>query len=466
MSRRNPYIEIALTYLRRKMFWLAAGLYAPVLAGLVCTLSGVAVIGFSPPAKGRSISLVVVLFGVAYFAGSIGVHVKQQIANARSALAPHHRYRHLVVAGVLLLITGFAVPLTWSWALGLSLLGTAAFMATFVALVLWWAHTMSMILYALLLPAWFALITPPGMAAASALLLGEATPTAVALLTAGMLGLTALALRAYGLDEEHWEYYRQLHAGGWDWRSRMTGRHPEIWRAFARGPLLSMFEPSERQLARATGASGRSLWARVTRRRLGLTLGKATWVSVVGVFLLMMLVVPMWRLSQPRIVLMTWLVVMPACFISRRVRTCKLTLGQELLRPATRRTWLIETALALLVELLQMWLAVAVAFVAAALVWWPDLLRSVDGWLMLALTLAAQATIWGLGAWLLRYRSAAIPWLALAAVVGLCVLVAVAWSTRQFLGPTYLAGAALLFVLVGVVLVADAYRRWLRTDLD
>ena len=131
----------------------------------------------------------------------------------------------------------------------------------------------------------------------------------------------------------------------------------------------------------------------------------------------MMLAVPMGRMPQPQIVLMTWLVV-------------------------------------------------AVAFVAATLVWWPDLLRSAEGWLMLALTLAAQVTIWALGAWLLRYRAVPMLLATGAAFAIMCAIVAVAWNTRQFLGPMYLAGVALLLTLVGVVLVADAYRRWLRTDLD
>ena len=95
----------------------------------------------------------------------------------------------------------------------------------------------------------------------------------------------------------------------------------------------------------------------------------------------------------------------------------------------------------------------------------PDLLRSTEQWLLVAMTLATQVTMWGIGFWLLRFRSMS-QILGFLAIVAMCVIVVAVWNARQSLSPMHLAGAALLLALVGVVLSADAYRRWLRTDLD
>jgi hypothetical protein len=142
-------------------------------------------------------------------------------------------------------------------------------------------------------------------------------------------------------------------------------------------------------------------------------------------------------------------------------------LADESLRPASRRQFVREQGAAMAVELALTWLVITVGTFAAALLYDPSTMLASPLWRALPVTAAGQLLTFGVIVWVLRYRSG---WLVivpifLATVVGLGVLiVGGTLAEREAIGP--MLKAAAIFATVGLVITADAYRRWLATEFD
>jgi hypothetical protein len=454
MVRHSRLVELILSYVRRGILWLAAVLILPSV-----------VVSVSEPQVLNKI-LVHILMPIAVLAAFIVIHVKQQIVVDHSRLLPT-RMPQLWVAWAGLLVLGLALPLSFVAAFGQPWIVTAAAFVGILAPILWYAHTQSMILFVILFPAWLLLFSPLGFRAWQALRDGEWPAVVVCLLVGGVIGLVMLAWRMATMTEENREFHRVPHSGRWDHMARMTGQHPEVWRAYARGPLASWFEPSRRMLEKVTARPPRTLWDRVQRRRIGVTFGG--WAAVIWIVFVWAVAasVPWYQGNHAaRSALLTWLMIIPPAMAIQRVRGAHQLLGVEMMKPASRAACLTELGLALMVELMRMWLIIAVVFVVTWMIWERTVFLSASSWLTVAATGAAQVTMGAIGLWLLRYRAVLAPVLAFLLMAGaFCGGAAGLWEMREQVQPVAIGGIIAALLLIGVVIARDAHRRWMRTDI-
>jgi hypothetical protein len=146
-------------------------------------------------------------------------------------------------------------------------------------------------------------------------------------------------------------------------------------------------------------------------------------------------------------------------------------LGYESLRPLRRATYLRERALAIAVQTGRLWLGLAGVVVAATALLSPAALRLPGFWLALAGSALFQLPVLAASFWVLRFRSPLLMYVMMIVPFALLMPASMAFSlVAQPHRPLALTVPIMLGIAAGVVLLsglilADAYRRWLRTDL-
>jgi hypothetical protein len=143
------------------------------------------------------------------------------------------------------------------------------------------------------------------------------------------------------------------------------------------------------------------------------------------------------------------------------------TLGDESLRPASRRQFVREQGAAMALEMGVTWLLLTTALYAGAMLLEPSRVLVSRLCQALPIIISAQILTFGAIAWVMRYRSG---WLVVAPVflatfTGMSVLVVGgALSELDRVQPMLLA--SVIFAAAGVGIAFDAYRRWLTTEFD
>jgi hypothetical protein len=217
-------------------------------------------------------------------------------------------------------------------------------------------------------------------------------------------------------------------------------------------------------------------WTRVRHWRRVAGVGRLNWVGG-AMFLAFLLVMHLSNIKPSKgeqlgvliVVPMMLSLVMPAIFTMTTWLQRWNSLAVESLRPVrSRGHFLCEQGAALALDLAIVWTSITAGLFATALVYHPSWLAT---WMFASSVLrsaAAQVFVYAATLWMLRYRNR--PWLGFVTFVGALLLVAVTtgWAIHAPKGtlntPSPMVSAA--FVAVGVIIIADAYRRWLKTDFD
>jgi hypothetical protein len=491
---RSCYRHIAHTYVRRWMFWFAmVMLLLPIFAVLLEMRRpqpqpvAVTPLGMDPAlaklvrdtsvaiAKTRMEAHVgaaqfTLMFAAMYLINVL-THLKQQIASSRAVLVPGYRGPHLVVAAA------FILPVLLLWPL---LIGTAyhfpawsvfAVVVPFLTLVLWVCYLSSGVLVAISMLLFFGLYLPLGQRALGAALTQTPWPVSLGLLAVSFAAMFQLTRQFLALREEMPAYSRGVATNRWDIMRSGHAPVPAGTGINYDSPLQRFFaRPADRRFDRL-GVPPASLRARLGR--WSFTSGTSgSSLFLCGAFVLILAAqaggIMCYTQEYPWGLLLGQVAIFAAVPVLTLAPHIWPTLGYESLRPLRRGAYFRERALAIAAQMAQLWLALTGIVIALTAVLSPATLRLEDFWLAAAGSALFQVPVLALSFWMLRYRSA---W---CSSVLMGVLFGMLFSTTFALGALRrtcsLPISTLLLIaaaaaLLSVMILADAYRRWLRTDL-
>ena len=197
---RNPYTQVALTYLRRPfsswkigilfiaVFLLAilgshvAGRHehlryppAPMSAQEAAMMQRVQEIVSSRESMMMHISVLMELLAFESLFVVLAVHVKGQFVDSRAHLMPGFRRIHATIAGAAALLCAVFLPAAFAWLVGWSSAGFVAITVLLFGILLWGVLSMSPWIILPALFAWFLFINPLGPPYAQELVSGGAS---------------------------------------------------------------------------------------------------------------------------------------------------------------------------------------------------------------------------------------------------------------------------------------------------
>ena len=471
----NPYVQVALTYVRRPFSspqgWVVFLIF--LLLGtefLAEFLSG----GRRDIAAAQPqtlLALVVVLFAI------FALHVKSQFADSRAHLTPGFRRVHVTVAAAVALLLAVVLPLVLIWLADLRSVGLVALTVFLLGLLLYQVTHRNLLSWLFVLP-FIILFAAPTRILLWQLLSGEFEAEAVALLALGAALAVLGGVRLMALNEDMPAYKQPTCIGG-AWRS--TTGPAQAGASMLLTSLPERFrEDNMARLANHARRASTSRWSAVCRWRVGMANGWASWLFGVGVVLAVQFAA--WNAVRETpepstffwLTFLFWLIASPSFMSLSQLVRRNHQLGYEIMLPVQRRTYLKQVGMAVAVSWLRKWGGMCAAF----MLWWitaaSEPLRLGLAVNILVFSAGAQVGLFGI---VLCVASSAqreppqrlpllLP-LVVGAIGGMLALpigmACVALSLGKFLVP--LAGAA-LFAMFGLPLTWFAYRQWLVADLD
>ena len=258
----NPYIQVALTYIRRP-FSSGRSSYA-----LACLFFG-CVLHFCTGHNKIDTGFAILCFYV-FCILSLGfvLHTKEQFASSRAHLMPGFRAVHATVAAAAALICTVLLPTIIAWHLGRQPLGLVAVVLLLFGADHWMATVRSSWQGLVWVAALITLMTESGQAVMRQIVSGDSGLQAVAILILGSLISVLAGIRMVRRSDEVPEYRRPI----WD-RSRID---PQVWPREERMVPRWWDRLAERQMARLVRHAQRasaSWWSRICRWQVGIAAG-------------------------------------------------------------------------------------------------------------------------------------------------------------------------------------------------
>ncbi len=453
----TPQLKAVLrTYLRRPLIWFGMLMCVCQIAGVLEAVSSSRI---APQV------LMMVAFGCGWPSAVIGFHVKQQFADARSALVPGFRAPHLVALISALCLLTLPVPLV-AWAHGHSFVGMAAVCGGYCALALSWAILQRGPWSALLIIGVFTPYTETARQFFAELANGQRDGLSVVLLAVCLAVLVMVLRRLVSMTEEDPAYRLQFQTNVWDLNARS-----------ARRTAAAYYSDIDSRRGIAAWLTGTDLPERVAyvgdSRRARMRHWFAGWPNRRG---LLVWAVPLWLLMiwwmrsdwavQPRNVLMGqfWLfTALPQAMLLGFFQFRASMLGWESLRPLTREEFVQELGFAALACALLTWgMAFLALMTGVALTGFRAV--GVQPLLVFGLvTGSLQFPAFAVTSRILATRRlwAAYVWLIGLAALGVLPVFVAVRADGMWLG----LGLAAAFLLAGAVLLKRSYRFWCAVDL-
>jgi hypothetical protein len=350
----------------------------------------------------------------------------------------------------------------------LSLSGYLALILVVTSVLAWIGHLQNPASTLLLLPVCGPIFFARGQLLIGDIVSGKLPVVANALLAASIAALAGLWWRMAVMHEEMAEYGRIL-SPGFRLKVRMTG-DPVFRRENAAGTTrLEAFVRNARRLDKPMHVADAGFWERVRHWRMVIGSGRTP--------LLVAVVLGVWTLAMPAIFNarrgelvafpLAMAIFVPGLIVAGVWPRRWYMLASESLRPVSRRRFILEQGAAMALELAATAAAITAAVFAAGL-----LLDTRDRWasplwLALPLVAAGQVLTFGVLVWVLRYRSSwlvVVPMLLVALIDTIVMVATFALIEHRDVHNILMFAAG--FAVAGVVLTADAYRRWLTTEFD
>ena len=139
-------------------------------------------------------------------------------------------------------------------------------------------------------------------------------------------------------------------------------------------------------------------------------------------------------------------------------------LGYESLRPRTREDFVRELGLALLWDIIQWWLGGVLCMGIAAAIWAPELLQVKSIILFIFCTGMGQLCAYAMGIWSLKRGM--IAGISCAGCAFMATATWMLWTMNGRIGVEVNIAFASVLAAASVAIIALAYRRWCRADLD
>jgi len=399
--------------------------------------------------------------------------LKQQIASPRAVLVPHYRRPHLIVAAALVLPVMILWPLTVSFGFSLSPLPVFAASSLLFTLILWCSYLNSLPFAVLFLAVWFGAFSSWGQNALRDWFTSPAILAPLLLIAVACFFLFRLVERLLALREEMPEYHRTTQIYGWQAFSSPQFSYGESFRINYNNRVVRFTQsPSRRVLARLAESRPTSLFRQLQRWQLGQPATPPLFFAglvlmILLVFLLISHLIPGNTNRVDIQIAFVPLFFFPLLILLSCGMQVWRTLGVDSLRPVPRKNYLRQRAAAVALSIAQVWFAMALTFFLAAAVLQPEFLATANYWLILAATAIVQIPIFAIFFWFLRYRSMV---LSVAIYMVFCVglpflFIGSSNTLSKFLALPHFLLLAVLLLLASALILRDAYRRWLTTDL-
>jgi len=470
----NPYAQVALTYLRRPFSSLWAGLIILFAIGMIFMPA----IFMSPgapmsqhlhlkPHESLSTWFPMFLNGTMFLFALAAIHIKEQFADPRARLLPDFWRAHVAAAGAAALVLAVLLPAALSAWIGLHSIGLVAVMACWFGLIFW-----GVLLQSGLLCWMFAIVVFAGILwgkdVTGQLCSGYFEPQAAGILGLGLVTTLLGGLRLVRLNEDMPEYHLRFQTG-WAGRGQTAGgaqMPSQGWRARLQASQMA-------GLTRHAQRAAASPWSRVCRWQVGMMTGWSV-LWIIGILFLYLVFFDFIVKTQvgnykppPMIAMpvMMFTIMSAAMVWGALWRRRTQTLPYEFLLPVDRAAYLKQVGLAAALNQFQLWIILCVVVV----LWQQFAVSQSSPFLMnvLAYSFLCQVGLFGVGAYILRFRSQTLA--LLGGMVMIQILVIPPIMTEQ--GPLsswrhVMLWAAGGFAAMGLLLTWDAYRRWLKTDFD
>ena len=222
----NPYVQVALTYLRRPFSsWklgllFVFGFFAMLLVSLVGGRNG----------NHREFIFPQVMPFVFLFVFLV-VHAKDQFVDSRAHLTPGFRRIHATIAGAAVFVCAVFLPAVFAWLIGWHPTGFVAVMLLLFGEIFWILLSLSGWLSWLALIGWLLLLTEPGRQLSQQFVSGKFGYQAVGIMAVGAVVILLGGIRLFRLNEDMPEY-RWVR---WD---RASGRAEVIGPKVTQDPIM------------------------------------------------------------------------------------------------------------------------------------------------------------------------------------------------------------------------------------
>jgi hypothetical protein len=465
----NPYVQVALTYIRRPFSSWFGGLASVAFVGVFIAFSLLGRFGL----KDSWAVQLMYFFSLFIF---LAIHMKGQFVDSRAHLTPRFRRIHATIAALAALIAAVVLPTVLSWFMGWHCIGFVAVAVLLFGTILWVIVNDATWTVFAILAGWSALCaTQSGPAYFRALLSGQIEPQAAAILVLGILIALLAGIRLVRLNDETMTYYSTLR-WDWDW-SQKTRQGWSGEGRFLPGLRDWIREREMSRLARLARQASGSWWSRICRWQVGMVAGWSLWFWVLGA-LICLQPINWWistKTSKTAVAMMglTSLVLsfMPAIATVGVLQWRTFKLGHESLLPVERNSYIRQLGTAAALSHFQLWAGMSVALV----LWWllvgprPFQLAPLGG--VLAFSAAFQVVVFGVVVWLARYRSKGMGGVVLFSVFFAVQLLQLRWVRFWSEGspgqlPPEVLWIAGIVAVVGLLITVDGYRRWLVTEFD
>jgi hypothetical protein len=475
----NRYAHVALTYTTRLALRLWAAGTAAYATWLLC---------MHEADYGSQLTILILGGTLAAMGGTlVAAHAKEQLADWRARLTPGFRKPHLVVAAVAFLIAVVGVsavtvlrytqvPRELGWpAVAVSSSGFMALVLLAATSWAWMSHLGSpRFVFTMMALAGVVGFTARGREVMVGVISGTAAGLTNGLLGASVAALAALWWRLGTMHEERGEYFR-IESFNTRVRAAMTGDRYFRQAAAVETGWLSEFLQAAHRLDRLSNVFRASFWRRARHWRLVIGHGRAG--PLAGAALAVAGLVHVLVSSRSGDAEIALFMIMPLVFslIVPVTMTASLwpqrwhMLAGESLRPVkSRGRFFREQGAAMAWELASCWAWLTAGGFTATLIFRPSWLLTTQAACTLLVSAAAQVFLFAVSVWVLRLRMG----LFLNFGVLMLTLAFVGYAARQVEGPgsdvlrTPSPAWAAALVAIGTLITLDAYRRWLKTDLD
>ena len=463
----NPYVQVALTYVRRPFSSWSMGLLF-VLMLLFFASSIFFLFGMGNHHLFAMLHLTPFVFLFLFLVA----HAKDQFADARAHLTPGFRRVHGVVAGLAAVLFAVFLPALFTWLLGWHSVGFVAIIVSQLGTILWLLLLMSnWFMWIVLVGEFGVLFTESGREYVHQLVIGNSEPQAVAILVVGAAFTLIGAMRLFRLNEDMPEY-RWIRWDKWVVRSQTAAP------LFTDDPTTKWLKDfiAERQMAiltRHARQASASWWSRICRWQAGMFYGWSLWLWILYISLVLYFIIWWMPTKEPHspstlgMMLFMW-TFMPLCGVLGAFLRRIPMLGHELLMPVDRKTYVRQLGTAASLSILQLWGGMVVALILWCLLMGPRPLPYATLASGAIISAAFQVITFAVMVWIVGYRST--KWLAaLMFVLFLSALMIsqMWWVASQLGQPLHKAiYIAIVIAPLGLLIAFDAYRRWLKADFD
>lgn len=465
-SPKNPYAQVAFTYLRRPFSSFAAGLL--FLFWFVLWL-------WSLSDSRSCLTPLPFVCGAMLYSG-VAMHILEQFVDPRAQLTPGFRRAHFTVAAAAVVVFAVFLPALITWRAGLHSVGFTAIMLFLCGVVFW-----SVLLRSLFDIGWFfvliliAFSATPASSMVERFVSGQFEIPALFLSTFGVVIIFLAGLRLARLNEEMPAYRSFLH---WLQKYRadedqVTGQDQSDVEPRPRGLRHWLAERQMTVAIRHARRAAASRWSRVCRWQLGMAAGPSLWLWGIGTILFLQLMTLDHYLHRDKakaspdtsffFLMFTFAPAFIVVFAGEKRRKGA---TYELLLPVARTSYFQQLGAAAAIAQLCLWGVMNAAMIVQLLVVFRTALSFDVLAGALAISALCQIGLFGAVVWLLQCQS----------LPGLVVIVPTALAPILLMNgqlsdppieqPSLIWFFASLFAAFGVLLTWDAYRRWLKTDFD